>query len=498
MIRRNIVSGLLGQAVLVLLTLVVTRQVFRHLGIEVLGIINFSVVVTSLLILLADLGLSMLVSREVAANRNTDIIYARELARSIIVFAWIGFLISCVVVFFLAPLLIDQWLQFKELKRGDALLALQIISIALLFAIPRAIYGAVISGFERMDWWNAANVSATALQQIGLIVILATGGGIFQIAAWYVISAIVGLLFFMALAARFAGLEVLALKIHWASVKTNFIFARDLFANSLLGYLVSQADRWIISKHLPLSQLAYYGFAQSLVSKGAIVPGAIANAAFPALSASIAGDHSRWFMQYHKLQDFCCYVCVPVFAGVAILGVIVTQFVFNTEIALSIWLPLTLLAASQLMISTLYVPNWLAIAMKKPWIAMRTNIWALVIVLPLTFILIMQWGLLGAAFGAMFYSIWQLAYFIPRFSKECLAAPSRPWYLKTMLFLIACLFSYGAPSAVMFMYNRHFSITGLLILYTIGTFIFMILGWRLLCRELQDSMRQTLKNIAHK
>jgi len=72
--------------------------------------------------------------------------------------------------------------------------------------------------------------------------------------------------------------------------------------------------------------------AQGLASKGNMIPGAIATAAFPTLTSGVVNRaRSDWMGQYNKLHDFTCFLLVPVTAAVAMLGVVVMALVFNQE-----------------------------------------------------------------------------------------------------------------------------------------------------------------------
>lgn len=89
MLRRNIIFGFLGQAGLLFLSLISTRLIFKELGADVLGIINFAVIGTAFLILFADMGIAPTITREVAAHRKEDIDYARNLIGSMSMLAWL-------------------------------------------------------------------------------------------------------------------------------------------------------------------------------------------------------------------------------------------------------------------------------------------------------------------------------------------------------------------------------------------------------------------------
>ena len=493
-LKRNIISNMCGQAILMVLSLVSTHLVFHKLGADVLGVIYFSLTVTFVLIILSDMGLSPTVTREIAAHRHNDSSYVSDLVGSSSVIAWIAYGSSCFLIVLFSPFLIKHWLQIGTIGHHEAIISFAIISAALLLAIPRVVYGAIIAGHERMDMWNVANVAAVGVQQLGMIVVLALGGTLYAVAVWYGVSGIVGLVIFCAVASRLSGISPWHLSFRSAVIRRNFHFGSRLFANTMVGYLVGQVDKWIISKFLPASTLGYYGVAQGLVSKGSMVPGTIAAAAFPALSTGVGNkDRSGWMGQYLKLQDFTCYVYFPVTGAVAMLGIVVIRYVFNNEIAELIWRPLLLLAISQYALGLLTVPFWLAVAFKRPDISLRTNIWALLLVVPITVVLVYRYGLIGAAASSVLYAAWQLFYFIPRFCSECLGTSALLWYRHAGTFSAIGLIAYGLPWIIAWTLGEGLTLMGLVSAYFVGTFAFTWIGWLQAGPGLQAAVRQSVK-----
>jgi O-antigen/teichoic acid export membrane protein len=440
------------------------------------------------------MGMSVFIAREVAAHRHNDQPYVKDLVGTVSAISWLAFLASSALVIAFAPWLIDHWLQIEVTNRTSATHALQMISIGLLLAIPRAVYAAVLPGYERVDLWNVANLLAVAVQQLGLILVLAAGGDLLHVAAWFGISAVLGLLPFLYLVYRVGGVRLLFPAWRIRILLRNMRFASHLFASSLSGFLVTQVDKWTISRFLPVSLLGYYSFAQGLVSKGGIVPGAIASAAFPVLSSGITGQpDSVWRAHYHKLQDFTCYVYFPVSAAVAMLGIVVTKFIFNDEVAELIWLPLLLLSIGQYLIGQMSVPYWLAIAAKRPEITLHANLWAFLFVIPAAVFLAYRYGLTGAAIASVLYAIWQLLYFIPRFCSQCLGSHASLWYRQAGSYFIIGLLAYGLPWSGAWIIGEGLSLTGLIGSYILGSLAFLLAGWFLVGPDLRTSLLHSLR-----
>ena len=267
----------------------------------------------------------------------------------------------------------------------------------------------------------------------------------------------------------------------------------------MVGYIISQADKWIVSKLLLASQLGYYSVAQSLVSKGAMVPGAIAQAAFPTLSTNVANkERSDWMTQYHKLQDFCSYVYIPVSAAVAMLGIVVMSFVLNEDVVRQTWPTLVFLAIGQLLLGLQYVPYMFSLAMKRPEIMLRAYLWTLAIAVPMAILLTIRFGLAGAAFSTVLAGALNMLCFIPRFSAECLKTSGWKWFRMSGLLTALGLLSYGLPWLALWMMGLGLDAYGLVVAYAIGSVVFLLVGWMATGPELKGLVREQLRSFGIK
>lgn len=498
-LKRNILSNISGQAVLMILSLVSTHLIFHKLGADVLGIIYFSVTVTFVLITLSDMGLSPTLTREIAAHRGNNNRYVSDLVSSLSAVTWLSYFASCSLIVVFAPFLAKHWLKIEGIEHNATVISFGVISASLLLAIPRSVYGAIIAGNERMDIWNVANVAATGLQQIGMILVLGMGGSLYDVTIWYALSGVSGLVIFAVMAGRLSGISLLRFTYRWQVIRQNLRFGSQLFANTLVGYLVGQADKWIISKFLPASQLGYYGVAQGLVSKGAMLPGAIASAAFPALSTGVGSENrTAWMTQYHKLQDFCSYLYVPVSAAVAMLGIIVMTYVLNAEVVHKMWPALIFLAIGQLLLGLQYVPYMLTLALKRPDLSLRANLWTLLFSLPAAIFLTIRFGLTGAAFSVILSSALHMLYFIPRFSSECLQMSGWKWFRMSGFLTLLGFLSYGLPWLVLWMMGLGLNAYALIVAYALGSVIFLFMGWMVIGSELKTLIHNQLQSFGIK
>ena len=492
-IKRNIFWSFIGQGVLIVLSLIATRFIYTQLGAEVLGILNFSIIVSSLFLTFTDMGMSLVVGREVAAFRNKDRQYVVQLAGMVSLISWISFFALSLFVVVISPWLVKFWLHFENLQPALIVPAFQIIVISMLIAIPRVMYGAVISGFERVDLVNLAVVLSMGVQQAGLIILLNFGGDLWSVAYWYGVSGVIGLLVYVVILAKVGGREFLLPKFNLSVIQRNAYWGIQVFGNSFLDHILTQADRWIVGKLLSVSSLGYYGFIHGLIAKGSMVPNAIATATFPSLVANIGEDSkAAGILRYEKVQDLCCYLVVPISAAVGLMGLIVIRLVFDELIVVQLWLAVEFLAIGFFIKGIVNIPQMLAVAMKRPDISLRTNFLSIVFILPPSIWLTYQFGLSGAAFSAILYGFFQILHFIPKFCRECLGASPKQWYIHTLGFGCMGLLTYGVPWGLAWKNGLGLEPEWLVASYLTGTLSFLLVAWFALGQELQKSLWESM------
>ena len=259
---------------------------------------------------------------------------------------------------------------------------------------------------------------------------------------------------------------------------------------SILSMIGSRADKIIVSKLLPIGVLGYYGFASNAVSKAALITGAISQAAFPSLAALFkTGDRKRLIAQYAELQDLICYITVPLFAAFPFAALPLFTYLFNLEIAKTLLLPVSLLSLGFYMNGTLNLPYQFSLAAGKPEISVRSNLYAVLIILPITVLLIYKLKLLGAGLSSVLLHLFIYAYAIRRICRECIGFPARMWYLHVLKFYALAGLIYGSAWIILEFLCAH-SFFSKAIAYSGATIIFLSSAYFII----GDELRKTIDN----
>ncbi len=425
------VFNLIGQGLVLALSFIAVRLIFRQLGGDVFGIIYFNITLAALLTTVLELGISATTVREVAQFFDTEPGYVTRLIQTFSLVYWVFGGVILVAVFFGAPVLVRYWINLTTIDPDTAANIIRILSIGTMVALPRALYTSLFRGRQRMAINNAIDVTIAATQQIGIVVILKLGFGVFAVAGWMSAVMLVGMIAYLVVAARMFGTPSLVPRFDRTVVARNLRFTSLMAGGSLLALVHSSVDRVVVSKLLPITQFGFYGFASATVGRALFVSGAIIQAAYPSFSSLSRTDRPALQVQYRKVQDLVAYVVAPMFAAIVFAGLPLYTYTFNAGVARSLLLPTTFLCIGFALNAASSPAYTLTIAMGRPEIFVRANTVALFITVPVAVLLTVAFGIAGAAFSFVFYNLFIYIYAIPVTCRECLDFSPWKWYLET-------------------------------------------------------------------
>jgi hypothetical protein len=139
--------------------------------------------------------------------------------------------------------------------------------------------------------------------------------------------------------------------------------------------------------------------------------------------------------------------------------------------------------------ATVGIPYVLSLAMGKPQIAARLNTYALIVVLPVTALLIFQFGIVGAALSLVVYHLFAYAYLVPRICRQCLESPAASWYVHVLKVLGLGAATYVPAWLVLTLTNLS-SILIAILAFAAGTAAFGVGAYLLVDRDLRHTMRR--------
>ncbi|MDQ2943157.1 MAG: oligosaccharide flippase family protein, partial [Candidatus Dormibacteraeota bacterium] len=283
-LSKNLIFNVAGQGLVLALSFIAVKFIFKQLGDDIFGIIYFNITLATVVTAALELGVLATTSREVSLHFDSEPGYVTALIRTASLVYWgLGFLIVA-AIFVSAPVLVEKWINLKTADPGTATTMIRILSISTMVVLPRALYTSLFRGRQRMGINNVIDVTTTIGQQIGIVVLLRLGSGPFTVAGWISATVLVSIVAYVAVAGRLFGWRALVPRFDLGVVKRNREYTTLMMSNSVLSLVHLQADKVVVSKLLPIAEFGLYGFASGIVARATFVSTAIGQVSFPSFS----------------------------------------------------------------------------------------------------------------------------------------------------------------------------------------------------------------------
>jgi len=495
-LSKNILYNLFGQSILLVLGFIAIKYIFKRLGEDALGIIYFITMLNTLLSAVLNMGIGATTVREVSAHFKKESSYIKDMIRTFSFFYWAAYILLAITIFFLAPIIVKNWISLKTMDTDTAIDVIRILGIASFVVLPKSLYISLFRGLQRMEVNNIIDVATMAFQQFGTIIILTFGGNIYQVIYWFALCYALGIISYIIISARFFSFNALIPFYYLYVIKRNFNFAFRMMLFTILSTIHGQMDKLIISKLMPVGAVGYYSIAYGTCTKGQLLTGAVIQAAYPSFSELYTQrDHKTLLSQYRKLQDLLCFGIVPIYALIPFVLLPLFSYIFNKDTAKMLLFPTTLLSIGFYMNGTINIPHIFSLAVGKPEIAVNTNFYALFFVLPITALLIYYYGLKGAGFSFVLYHIFYYIYGVRRICNECLYISIWKWYLHIIKIFSLAILTYGTAWAFLDYYNLTYSIFLLVLAFLGATTLFFVISFLLIGEELKEVILQRFQSL---
>lgn len=409
----------------------------RYLGIEAYGVIGFFATLQAVLVLL-DLGMTPTLLREVArfTGGKGDVMEVRDLLRSVEIVAAGVAIVIATLVWCASDWLASSWFRVEALPAEQLRRALGIMGIVAALRFVEGIYRSALLGLQQQVAYNGIAALMSSVRAIGAIWVLShvsnsvDGFFVWQGGCSIVTVAAYALTTYRCLPSgdRRGRFSVPALVSVWR-------FAAGMLGISLLALTLTQIDKMMLSRLLPLSDYARYMLATLVAAslETAIAP--LFQALIPRFSRlHAAGDEAEFVRLYHLSAQL-----VTVLAGSA--AVMLIGF---AEPLLALWTGdpglarhtaplLRVLALGYLLNIFMWVPYQAQLAHRWTELTLRVNLGAIFIVVPVLVVAVPRFGAIGAAWIWVALNTGYVIINIYFMHRRILKAEKRSWYLRDLI-----------------------------------------------------------------
>lgn len=320
-LKKNILANYVSQIFVTVIGIVMVPMYLKYMGVEAYGLVGFYSMLQAWFNLL-DMGLTPTITRETARFQGgaLDALTFRRLVRALEGIFLVIALVGGGMLLMLSGQIATNWLTAKQLPISEVQGSIQMMAIIISMRWMSGLYRGQISGCERLVLLSGYNSIIATLRFVGVLLILnflsATP------TAFFSYQLCVGLI-------ELAGLMIISYqllppnhnreKVAWslAPLKPMLKFSLTIGFTASVWVMVTQTDKLVLSKILPLTEYGYFTLAVLVANGIMIISGPVSGAIMPRMAKlETEGAHAGLIRVYRQSTQL-----VAVIAGSAAVTV---------------------------------------------------------------------------------------------------------------------------------------------------------------------------------
>ena len=431
-LSKNIIANFAGSAWSALMGLAFIPMYISLMGVEAYGIVGFFVSLQAIFSIL-DLGLSQTLNKEMA-RLSIDPLNAKimaDTARTLEVIYWGIALGLILILVLLSDFIAFHWLNPEKLSRSSLKEALWVMALTLGLRWPVNLYMGGLNGLQRQVSVNSIIAIFITLQSLGALAVL-----------WFYEPTVRAFFLWQAL---IASLQAITFHIiFWGSFshenKGNFStgllkgvwrFAAGMTGISILSTILTQLDKILLSRLLPLSEFGYYSFAAVVAAVLYKLVSPIFTAYFPRFTVLVSkNDQSVLSKTYHQACQLMSLTILPLSLTIAFFShEIIELWARDLDIVKNSYILVSMLIIGNALHGLYYLPYALQLANNWTKLALYQNIIAVIILGPAIYFVTSVWGALGAAVVWIILNLGYLFISVQVMHRRLLKNEKWRWYI---------------------------------------------------------------------
>ena len=400
-LRANVIANFTGQGLVTVVQLAMIPVYVKWLGIEAYGLIGFQLTIQRLVQAL-DFGLTPTINRQLArysvsAETAGE---SRDFVRTLEVIYWVIGVGIGLILFAAAEYVSRYWLGESTLPEADVRRALRVMAILVAVQWPVTLYEGGLLGLQRHAVLNAVRVAMTLLSAGGAYVVIAyVSRTVAALFTWQILVAVAHVLTLAVVLWKSLPSAAGPPRLRPATVRAVWRFAAGMTAISALGLLLTQVDKLVVSRLLPLEHFGYYMLAAVAAHGLSTLVRPVFTAFFPRLSALVAAqDVVAVRRVYRRAWQLMAALVVPVAAVVSVFAFeLFSALTGDTRVGHEAAPIAALLVIGTAFNGLMHVPYALQLAYGWTRVGVVTNVLIAACTVPLVIALARAYGAVGAA-----------------------------------------------------------------------------------------------------
>ncbi len=435
----NIAVSFSGRIWAALLGVVFVPFYIRHLGVESYGIIGiFSSIQAALA--LFDVGLSQTVNREIARlsasdENNREI---RNIARSLEIPYWLISVLVIIVAILISVSIAHYWVTPNRVSVSTVSESLMIMSVGFGFQWCSNFYTGGLTGLQRHLLLNISIIVFATLRSVGALLVLEFVSPTIQtFLIWQTIVGALNTLVLLLIFWKCMPQSQIKPKFEIELIKGMWRYASGMTSIGIVGLILTQLDKVILSKMLDLREFGYYSFALTISTLILfMIIGSIGTVFFPKFSELVeTNDQTAINEIYHQASQIMSVLLIP---ATLVLMLFSSEILFiwtkDQEIVKNSSLLLSVLAFGLGLNGSIQIPYLMQLAHGITKIAFWTNFIAILILIPFLIVCTQYFGAIGGASASVVLGLYNIVIFAQTTHRFILKGELLNWYVKDLFF----------------------------------------------------------------
>lgn len=453
-LKWNIIANFVGNGWAALMAIALVPLYIQFMGIEAYGLVGVFVTLQALLGL-ADMGLSATLNREMArlSLGKDQGQTMRNLLRTLEMVFWPLGLVLGLGVIVLAPFIAQQWLGTSGFSISTTQRAVMLMGSAVALQWPFGYYSGALLGLQRQVLLNAILIVTATVRGVGAVLILwLVSPTVIAFFVWQMVASLLQ----TGLVAGFTWRSLPRIRAQPRFephlLQRIWRFAAGVSGITLMGVILTQLDKLVLSRLLSLEMFGYYTLAGVVATSLHRFVSPIFSALYPRLTELVAGGE-EWAVQrlYHRSSQLTAVVILPVAIIMAFFSPeILLLWTRDPNVVQQTSLVLSLLVVGTALNGLMNVPYALQLAYGWTRLAFYTNLAAVLLFAPTVVLATSRYGATGAAAVWILVNIGFLLFFVTHMHRRLLQGEKWKWYFEDMgLPMMAALTTAGLGRWIM-------------------------------------------------
>ncbi len=437
--KRNTFATYASQFYVTFIAIIMLPMYVRYMGAESYGLIGFYSMMQAWFQLL-DMGLTPTITRETARYKGggLDAMGLRHLLRALegifIGIALLGALGMIAGSGFIAT----SWLMVEQLPLVEVQQAIMLMAVIVALRWVCGLYRGAITGFERLVWLSGFNTA------------IATARFVLVIPFFIIVGTRPGQYFTYQLVIALVEVTVLIFKTYyllprvkqnrrtpwrWRPLRDVLKFSLTIAFTSTVWVLVTQTDKLVLSKLLPLSEYAYFTLAVLVANGILVVSGPISGTLLPRMTVLNAENNEAGLIRlYRQATQLVGVIAMPAAMVMAFFAEqLMWAWTGDADIAHKAAPVLTLYAIGNGLLALAAFPYYLQFAKGDLKMHLTGNLLFVMIFIPLLIWATGKYGMIGAGYAWITANLFPFVIWLPLVHARFIKGLHSKWLLKDVL-----------------------------------------------------------------